>query len=124
MPHYLCLTWDRLDGGAAKTADSIAAQLETQTPHWEIRFQKPGVRLYLPTAHRDSRHLLRLRNGAGLVVGTLFPSSTGPHTSSCSSTCSLAPHEEANILRSEGRSLIRTHWGSYVLFLSDPNSAE
>jgi asparagine synthase (glutamine-hydrolysing) len=124
MPPYVCLTWDRLDGRVAIFADSITAQLETQALRWEIRFERPGVRLYLPVAHRNSRHVLPLRSGAGIVVGALFPSSTELDRSSCYSTHSLTPHEEACILRSEGRSLVRTHWGSYVLFLSVPSGAD
>lgn len=119
MPPYICLTWDRRDDGANRRADSITTRIETATPCWKAQLRKPSVRLYAPQKRPDSPNVLRLRNGAGIILGTLFSASMQPEASGGRQTRFLTSLEEQRILQSEGESLIRSHWGSYILFLSN-----
>lgn len=123
-PPHLCLAWDHRDPGAMESADSLITRIETQPARWAIRLQKPGVRLYVPEVLVDSPNLLQLRNGAGIILGTIFPSWRQPNTSAASATRSLTSYEEERILQSEGRSLISSHWGSYILFLSNAETGD
>lgn len=119
MWSYICLVWNQHDPRARDVGRASSARLARATAGWAALVHKPGFALFAPPQgpRRPPYHVLR--GGRGALIGTLFHSSTGADVTS-SGPSWLTLHEEATLLESEGRSLITTHWGSYVLFLSDP----
>jgi asparagine synthase (glutamine-hydrolysing) len=121
---YISLAWNSRDPILAQAATRILARLLDLPSQWVVCFQKPGLRVLLSSVEHKRPELVRFCNGAGVILGTIFPYGT-PATASSETRClSLSHSEEADVLNTGGRSLVRSHWGSYILFLTNSNTAD
>lgn len=122
MLSYLTLAWNQHEVSSTNVAERISSRLCAAPTSWTTCFSGPGLRVLLPVSSRIRPPLIQLRNGAGIILGNIFQSSYQISPTSTSPCKSLLDWDESEILATEGRSIIRSHWGNYVLFLLHPNT--
>lgn len=121
MQAYVSIAWDHRSEGISHTVELITTRLREKTPLQSACFDQPGLRVLAPPAGPDRPRCTCLRKG--LILGTFFPFAENGSAYSTTPSQSLTESEEAALYQTDGRSLITSHWGSYVLFISDPKSA-
>jgi hypothetical protein len=118
VTRFLALLWDDRDAGslefAARTRERVM-----EDRGWATVTDHTGLAVYIDQAHGCTQEAIELQRGAGVILGTLFKRSTGS-ADNVERTLCIGDQTSADILRTQGRSLIDANWGSYLLFLRHP----
>lgn len=123
MLWYIALVWNPLDDTAFCRVKSAQVHLPRALPDATVLLEMPGLLVIgapLPWRNAQSH---RFRNGCGLLLGTLFRSANPAESPQDSPNPPLTAADEALMVETRGRSLVSSHWGSYVLFLRPPGSS-
>jgi asparagine synthase (glutamine-hydrolysing) len=114
MTRFISLVWDDGDVESVRCA-SNARQRVMESRGWQISTDGAGLAVFFHQT-RGCQTPTPLHHEAGVVVGTLFDRSTdASHAAEHEST--IGEQQSTDILRSHGKSLVESHWGSYILFL-------
>lgn len=117
MLSYLSMTWNHRIADVTKRAALVAARISDAPSLWKVAFAKPGLFVWIPASGCERPSVISLPHGSGVVIGTLFPSRKTEDDHSVTCVKNLSEHDASDILKTFGRSLIRSHWGNYILFL-------
>jgi asparagine synthase (glutamine-hydrolysing) len=118
MIRYVALVWNRASATQNSAAATFVSSLKAHHPEWRDLLKHEDVHvLHLP--ENDSEQPLLMENGNGVVLGTLFRMPAGGNTAE-SSVGKLSADATDVIMRSHGRELVASYWGSYVAILRDP----
>ena len=122
MIRYFAAMWDPHNPSERQFAALVKSRLHDTAMFSQSEIDRPGLFVCVTGVGPTTGSLVRLPGNCGVIIGTLFSSRLSPdeHPQPIS-TCS--PEEAAPIIDSRGRSLVRSHWGSYVLFLQLPREA-
>lgn len=123
MLSYVALAWNSTETEVSREAERVEAKILEKLTSWAVEFKRPGLWVFLPSLDPSRPPTISLRNGSGIILGTVFPFPNTTEASSAVRCVELSHRNEYELLKSEGRSIIKSHWGSYVLFLCDPASA-
>lgn len=117
MLRYLSAVWDPANSTATSATQLARTRLRQTGSAWEYVVDHAGLFVaYVPDA-LDTDSALPLDNDHGVILGTLFEAS--PDYRPAVRVRALTPRTTERLLESGGRSVIDSHWGSYVLFLQD-----
>jgi asparagine synthase (glutamine-hydrolysing) len=94
---------------------------QRKRPPWSTLLDADGLRVIVPASGTSRPHSTDIRDG--IILGDFFPLTTEQRAYSVVQSHSLTASQETELLKTSGRSLIKSHWGAYVLLLSNPNSA-
>lgn len=121
MVRYIAIAWNSRDERDSRVAAGIRTRLENQSATWHRALDRPGLLVMCRVpGHKPDRVVIPLGRD-GVVLGTLFrrhPLGAG------APVCELEACEIDKVERTRGRSLLDTHWGSYVLMLRGPSGDE
>lgn len=122
MLSYLCIAWNVRNTRAIDQVEGITTRLRHASSPWAMCHAWPGLRFFLPLSGPNRPPLIRFQNGRGVIVGSIFPLKQGSaFTTTAAQT--LSAYTESQIVATDGRSIIKTHWGSYVaIFRGSPSS--
>lgn len=115
MLRYLALAWNTQAERDSAAAAHIRQRLLLQHPEWHRVLNRPGLLVLCRIREEQRDHAVIPLGERGLVLGTLFRRN-GLHAEA--PLVELSPREILEIERTRGRSLVDSHWGSYVLMLS------
>lgn len=117
MLRFIALVWD-----ASHEAGSAAAQLVSCRACASADWRKIAIGEELLVFYRnvgaEADEARVLPQGAGVLLGTIFPKSFDCEPSAPRSA-TIDAEEAAALLRSAGRRLIDRYWGRYVAFMRD-----
>lgn len=122
MFRYFALVWDHEESAQADAAHLIARQLSLNTCGWRAVVTCDDLQVFVIDERSGSSQALVLKDGLGVVVGTLFSRQQDDGTSYARAKTELSPEECRRIVASGGRDLIDNYWGRYVAFLRDPQT--
>jgi asparagine synthase (glutamine-hydrolysing) len=118
MTQFLALIWDDREAESLASAARVRQNVCSR-PDWSTLTDHTGLAVYVHHPQGSTHGSIALRPDVGTILGTLFKRATGSDRS-VERTRSFGERETADIVSTEGRSLIDTHWGSYLLFLRRP----
>lgn len=125
MHSFISLSWNCRDPEVDRRARLIQEKIIKKPFSWVIALEKPGLSaLYPPSAVEPRPPVILFRNGTGLIFGTIFRSASLSSSSSLSACTVLSQDEETELLKTEGRSIIRSHWGAYILLMVDQTTSD
>lgn len=116
MFRYLSIVWNNDSPAQRDIAKSLARRLRVANSTWTPIVDSSGLTVLCTGGASEPAELVLLPSRNGVVLGTLFERSNSGATPARVTT--LSPHATAMIEETAGRSLVTSHWGSYVLFLS------
>lgn len=117
MYPFISLHWDPANPGTAALARRLLVKVSKSLPDYEPALKDDGcVILHRPPPGNAMRAYV-LPQGAGIVLGRVFPMI--PTEWSIGWSWSPSPAETVEIIRTRGEWLIHTMWGAYVAFLLD-----
>jgi asparagine synthase (glutamine-hydrolysing) len=108
---YIAIAWNAHDAQQTHRAQRHIASINASLASWHTALSVEGLSLLCSTPVA-----MRLAGNRGVVLGKLFHATeedVAPEVTAFDETAS------AEILRTEGRSLITRYWGRYVAFLYD-----
>lgn len=118
MTRFVALVWDDRDAESVRCA-SNARQLVMASRGWEISTDADGLAVFFFQTRTDPQRPTALHHESGVILGTVFSRSrVGSDTAG--HHLAIGEQQTTDILRSHGRSLAESHWGSYILFLRYP----
>jgi asparagine synthase (glutamine-hydrolysing) len=112
MLRYLGLEWDPSHATAAARAKSLVDALRAQQD-WDIALTRAGLAVFVSGIRGGANRLYPLAVDQGVVIGRLFRRS---ELHDAAGPVSLTSSEGADIVQSEGRTLVQKFWGRYVAF--------
>jgi asparagine synthase (glutamine-hydrolysing) len=77
----------------------------------------PGLLICWSADNPQDGTVVRLPDESGIVIGTLFEANKSVQDERARRTVNFAATQTRELIESAGRTLIDSHWGSYVLFL-------
>jgi asparagine synthase (glutamine-hydrolysing) len=122
MLRYVALVWDSRNQQQGTAAQLAVNRLEATGSPWIRALDQPGLLVITPDANSRLGHSIRLPDGQGVVLGTLFERPASSSAVSMHPCTSVRATEADRLFRTNGESIIRLYWGSYVLFLRDPDA--
>lgn len=118
MTRFIALVWDDRDVDSVRYALSTRQRV-MDSYGWTTATDGAGLTIFVyQTVDAVLHKPVPLSGGAGIILGTLFNRSAMTHSAQRKLT--IGEKQTADILRSRGRSLIESGWGSYILFLRRP----
>lgn len=118
MTQFVALVWDDRDATSLAVA-SRARERVTDRRDWSALTDHAGLAIYIRQRQPSSQQTILLQQDAGVILGTVFDRSASP-IDAVERTPSIDARTTADILRTNGQSLVESHWGSYILFLRRP----
>lgn len=118
MMRFVCLVWDVSDPSASEAANVVTLRLRGAKGSWSPAFETPGLAVHCSAQLSDGPLATKLADKRGIVLGTLFESSRTSNNSPPVRPTHFGTKDTRAVALSHGRSLIKSHWGSYVLFLN------
>jgi asparagine synthase (glutamine-hydrolysing) len=117
MFDYVAFVWDPEDREQAAAQQQCANTLRSKHAIWRMALDRAGVQVYCTGIRQSSSAPCLLDDNSGVVLGALFPSTTGISRR----RERLSRTETEQVLSSKGRQLIRSYWGRYVAILCSPS---
>lgn len=119
MHAFFAMIWNEKDAQAARTASMLRAKVHASLGASPRRLEASGFVLYQLAEFQGGPSLLALNDGEarplGAVFGTLFERSGV--LADQSPVKRLAADATTTLRKSEGRSIVKDYWGSYVAFI-------
>ncbi|MCD9007505.1 asparagine synthase C-terminal domain-containing protein [Luteimonas sp. XNQY3] len=119
MHAFFAMIWNQQDGEAARAAARLKAQVHATLGPSVRCLETQAFGLYALDEFRGGPciHPLKDRDGQviGAVFGTLFAKSATPGSQVAPTQLGVAAAR--TLLASEGRSIVKDYWGSYVAFI-------
>ncbi|WP_116810934.1 asparagine synthase-related protein [Steroidobacter cummioxidans] len=117
MVRFLAIVANHLYQQSMQWASSLHQRMKDAAA-WEALTDHGGLTVYVHRTCDSSRQSIALYQNAGVILGTLFKRSTD--VSDSERRWMIEARQTMDILRTNGRSLLQTDWGSYLLFLRCP----
>jgi asparagine synthase (glutamine-hydrolysing) len=118
MTRFVAFVWDERDAEALAQASMIRQSL-IDAQGWVCVTDRAQLALYMPHPSVARTPPIHLYQEAGIILGTLF--NRAAYADHGTEPLRLiTEHETREIVRTQGRSVIDRHFGSYVLFLRHP----
>lgn len=117
MFRYVALVWQRNEQEQCSLVQAALLRLTETDSAWTVGLESPGLEVLCIRDRNAPDDVLRLSDGSGVILGTLFERRAD--TGSLRPVKTLCPADLARLTQSSGRSLVKSHWGSYVLFLNE-----
>jgi asparagine synthase (glutamine-hydrolysing) len=115
MTRFIALVWDDRDFDSVQQASSTR-RLIMESLNWHSATDRAGLAVFVHPPESAQQRPIPLHQDAGIVLGTLFKrSSRSSERAERRST--ITERQTNDMLRTRGRSLIESDWGSYILFL-------
>jgi asparagine synthase (glutamine-hydrolysing) len=121
MLRYIAFVWNGGDPASCDTAKTLARHYSRPKSGWCDTFNQPGLRILLAKSPSDMAGGIPLYGGAGMIVGRIFETRRSAFGFHCRPE-SLNEEVSKAVIKSGGRHLISSYWGSYVAFLRDSES--
>lgn len=119
MLNYIAFVWNEADS-TQRAAKNLL--LKDASSDWSEVFSAAGV-CVLCSNSKSHPEIRLLNDNRGVVLGALFTNPVEDVAATAFASGSIDDASTQRILRSEGRELISTCWGSYVAILNDPAQA-
>jgi len=122
MDRFIALAWNAEDPDAVVDAREQAGRLRASAAGWEKAFETQGMLVLSKDAGTGRSRLSRLDIWDGVVLGTLFRGHRqGRHPESLryDFVAELTAGEIRRAIETDGKFLIESFWGSYVVFLTN-----
>lgn len=123
MLQYVAFTWDSENAECAHRAHALGLRLQGASRNWRVTPEIAGLLIYYRMESHASSDAYVLRQGAGVVLGTLFHRGADTVGGEYRAVTAFDDEQSLGILKSRGRRLIDDYWGSYVAFLSQSTSS-
>lgn len=119
MFRYIAVVWNWREERDVGAAARIRQRLLSRFSTWARALERPGLLVLCDVREGLAGHTVIRVGERGAVLGTLFRRG---RSGDVAKVAELDAVEIRDAERSRGRSLVETHWGSYVLFLSGDES--
>ena len=121
MTRFFSVHWNAHAPNSVGRARAIIDRLLERVPTWRVAFEGPGLYVTCPptVSPTDQIRLDRV----GVILGTVFPNAGAAAPDRASRLLKLNERQSEQIVRTRGRALISSFWGSYVAFLTDVDKA-
>jgi asparagine synthase (glutamine-hydrolysing) len=116
MFRYVAAVWQSQED--AIPARRALQRLRENAPPWVSVFETRGLSVLSRSGQQSLGDVLEI-GSSGVVLGTLFTAVTDS-SSQCARVTFVSEPEAKQIVQTNGRSLTKSNWGSYVLFLRNP----
>jgi asparagine synthase (glutamine-hydrolysing) len=123
MFRYIALSWDTHDFYANSAAQTTQRAVREKLPTWVVAFEQPGLFVACAPAS-TAGEVYPLAGRRGAIVGTLFEAQTAGGFDDPLRDVVFGPSQTESVVSSRGRTLVDSHWGSYVAFLCDTQTRE
>jgi asparagine synthase (glutamine-hydrolysing) len=121
---YISIVWNPSLPHCSESARRAVELITAHRSSWTACYTAPGLCVLLPADDSARPPSIELRSGAGVLLGTIFDSDSGAAFTCDMSSKRLSDSQERDLVTTQGLSLIRSHWGTYVLFLYDRRTAD
>lgn len=121
MFRYIAIAWNTRSPCDAETAAYLRDRLVRRHSTWRRILDRPGLFVLCQVDENRPDHTVIPLSEQGVLLGMLFrrtPLNAGARVTE------LARDEIRAVTQTCGRSLVRSHWGSYVLMLCNAETAE
>lgn len=119
MFRFTAFVWEAADSAQSEAAGLLGARLVSSSRDWRRALRREGLQVYCAGQRPGSSTVYSLPQEQGIVVGSLFR--RGSAAEAASGRRVLDVRESERILSTQGRELVRSYWGRYIAFLSDPS---
>lgn len=120
MFRYLAIAWEASQTQSTAQAQRLAAEWHAR-PDWTPALVRPGLQIFVTGDRRGINEVLPLPGGLGVVLGKLFRRRNLEQVAQ--QDFRLQGTEGAQILESNGRSLVVDFWGRYVAFMATASAS-
>ncbi|HSZ10445.1 MAG TPA: asparagine synthase C-terminal domain-containing protein [Steroidobacteraceae bacterium] len=120
MFSYISFVWNPEQSSATDLVNNFRRKLQTRETSWKSVFDDSGLTVFCSSNGHHDGDVIPLHGRHGVAVGTLFATNDSPTDVCATRTTKLGERRTKEIADTAGRSLIASHWGSYVLFLKRP----
>jgi asparagine synthase (glutamine-hydrolysing) len=122
MLRYISCVYDPTSASAEETAVVFKRRLHTVNHAWTAVLDRPGLMVYCTGSSYEGGGPVLLSEADGIILGTLFERNRSAHDDTARRTTVLDAKTSSCVIATAGKSLINSHWGSYVLFLKPPHA--
>ena len=117
MFRYVAVCWDPSSTSELEAANIVMRRLHGPSRPWTLALDRPGLKVSYTGHSYQTGDVIPLFQHKGIALGTVFQSNANGRGGCSQRVIKLDEGTSAEVIRTSGRSLISTHWGSYVLFL-------
>ena len=122
MLRYISCVYDPTSASAEEMAIQLKRRLHTINHAWTTVLDRAGLMVYCTGSSYEGGGPVLLSGADGIILGTLFETNRSAHDDTARRTTVLDAKTSSCVIATNGKSLINSHWGSYVLFLKPPHA--
>jgi asparagine synthase (glutamine-hydrolysing) len=118
MFRYIAFMWNAQAVAVSSEAEELKRRIRSTSTDWRVAMAGDGVDVLVADAS-PAMNARQLCDGAGVVMGEIFPRSRDMDCADVAQDVHLGPQETAALLGSKGRVLASDYWGNFVGVLVD-----